>query len=461
MDETAGPPDATTGKKTLASRALSGSLLSVAGFGGGQILRLASNLILTRILSPDDFGLMALVTSFLIGLTMFSDMGLQPSIQQSKRGDDPDFLDTAWSIKVIRGAILLGVACVLAWPLAVFYDAPRFAAIFPVAAISLLIAGFNPTRIDTATRHMFLGRLTAIEIASQALGILIMIFAAWMLQSVWALVVGNVASALSLLLLSWWLLPGHVDRFRMEPTARHELVQFGKWIFLSTICGFLLFQGDRLILGRVLTMRELGIYNIALYLGTVPMLLGGAIAGRLFIPMYRQHPPNEDPANLRMLAKARAGVAALLVFGITILALVGPQLVQFLYDPRYTTAGGLLVLIALLQLPQVILISYDYAALAAGDTRGFFLMQSSRAALYFLLVSVGAWLGGLEGVLIGQAAAYILVYPIVVSLARKHRAWDPVHDAVIAVGAVILIGVAYTLHHGAVATALAQSGGGP
>lgn len=86
-------------RKSFASRALGSGAWSMANFGLGQIMRLASNLVLTRILSPDDFGLMALVGSFLIGLNMFSDMGLGPSIMQSKRGDDPAFLDTAWTKK--------------------------------------------------------------------------------------------------------------------------------------------------------------------------------------------------------------------------------------------------------------------------------------------------------------------------------------------------------------------------
>ncbi|MDN3713166.1 oligosaccharide flippase family protein [Paracoccus cavernae] len=156
-----------------------------------------------------------------------------------------------------------------------FYNAPQFAQVFPVAAISLLIAGFNPTRIDTAARHMFLGRLTAIELIAQAINIGIVVLAAYWLHSVWALVIGNIAGAAVMLLLTWLFLPGHINRFRLEPEARSELVHFGKWIFLSTICGFLLFQGDRLILGRVLSLEQLGIYNIGQFLGTVPMMLGG------------------------------------------------------------------------------------------------------------------------------------------------------------------------------------------
>lgn len=447
--------DAVNGKgKGLASRALSGSIISTLGFGGGQFMRLASNLILTRILSPEDFGLMALVTSFLIGLTMFSDMGIGPSIQQSKRGDDPAFLDTAWTIKVIRGGILLAVACAMALPLAWFYEAPRFAEVFPVAAISLLIAGFNPTRMDTAVRHLYLGRLTVIELVSQAINIAVVVAAAWWLQSVWALVIGNVTGALMTLVLTWTLLPGHRDRFRFEPTARHELVHFGKWIFLSTICGFLLFQGDRIILGRVLTLDQLGVYNIGLFLGVVPMMLGTAIAGRLFLPMYRQHPPGDSAGNLHTLAKARAAVAAFLILGVTILVLIGPQLVGLLYDARYIAAGGMLVIIALLQMPQIIAISYDFAALAAGDTRGVFVMQAIRATLYMLLVTFGAWQWGLAGVFAGQAAAFVLAYPAVVRLARKHHAWDRRHDLAVILYTLLLVLIAFSLHRNEIATAL-------
>lgn len=450
-------PDPGASRGTLASRALSSSMISVMGFGSAQVMRLASNLILTRILSPDDFGLMTLVTSFLIGLTMFSDMGLSPSIQQSKRGDDPAFLDTAWTIKVIRGGILLAAALALAWPLAQFYKAPHFAEIFPVAAISLFIAGFNPTRIDTAARHLFIGRLTALEITAQAINIGITVLAAWWLQSVWALAIGNVTGALVLLALTHLFLPGHVNRFRMEPAARAELVHFGKWIFLSTICGFLLFQGDRIILGRVLTLDQLGIYNIGLFLGTVPMLLGGAIGGRLFIPMYRQHPPGQSPQDFRTLARARAGVAAFLVLGVTVLVIAGPSLVHLLYDARYMTAGGMLVIIALLQLPQILTISYDSAALAAGDTRSIFAAQFTRSFIYITLVSLGAWLYGLAGVLGAQALAYVLCYPVGIWLARRHRAWDPRHDLALICYALVLAAIGFWLHGGEIAQALAQA----
>ncbi len=449
-----GQDAADTPRKSLASRALGSGAWSMANFGLGQIMRLGSNLILTRILSPEDFGLMALVTSFLIGLAMFSDMGFGPSIMQSKRGDDPDFLDTIWTLKIIRGLVIFLAALAMSWPLAWFYDAPQFAWVFPVAASSLLVGGFFPTRIDSAARHLQLGRLTVIELGNQLIGILITIAAALILQSVWALVWGNVLGAFAQLLTFRLFLPGHRNRLRMEPEARAEVMKFGKWIFFSTICGFLLFQGDRIVLGRVLTLDQLGVYNIGLFLATVPMMLGSSIASRLFIPMYRQHPPGESAEDARLLSRTRAGLTALLLVVAVTLAWLGPRLVELLYDPRYATAGGILVAIACIQMIQVIPISYEYSALAAADSRGFFVMQSTRAVIYFALVAGGAYLFGLAGLLAGQALSQVLCYPVTVWLARKHNAWDPRHDLIGIVLALAAAALSFSLHEEAIRAAL-------
>ena len=97
---------------SLTARALRSALFTLGGFGSAQLIRLASNLILTRLLFPEAFGMMALTMVFLQGLQMFSDVGVAPAIQQSKRGDDADFLDTAWTIQVVRGLCLWLAACV-------------------------------------------------------------------------------------------------------------------------------------------------------------------------------------------------------------------------------------------------------------------------------------------------------------------------------------------------------------
>src|SRR5437763_480806 len=91
---------------SLKRRVLTASSWTLVGFGASQAIRFGSNLFLTRLLAPDIFGVVAIAIIISIGLEMFSDLGLRPNIIQSKRGDDPDFLNTAWVVQILRGLVL-------------------------------------------------------------------------------------------------------------------------------------------------------------------------------------------------------------------------------------------------------------------------------------------------------------------------------------------------------------------
>ena len=101
---------------SLNARFMRSSVFTLGGYGLGQALRLLSNLLLTRLLFPEAFGMMALVAVIMQGLAMFSDVGVSPAIMRSSRGDDQRFLDTAWTIQVIRGGVLWLFACLIAIP---------------------------------------------------------------------------------------------------------------------------------------------------------------------------------------------------------------------------------------------------------------------------------------------------------------------------------------------------------
>lgn len=423
----------------LFARALRGSAFIAGGYFAGQAMRLGSNLILTRLLYPEAFGVMALVSMVWVGLVMFSDVGIGTAIMSSKRGDDPDFLDTAWTIQVIRGGILWLATCVLAYPLAAFYNAPELAWILPVSGLALLIAGFNPTRVETANRHLALGRVTALDLIGQLVGIVLMILLAIGLQSVWALVWGNVAAVVTRLVLMWAFLPGHRNRFGWTPAIASELIRFGGWIFLSTACGFLLMQGDKAILGRYLSLPALGIYNVGYFLASFPMLLLAAVVGRVFIPIYREVAGDGSEAVHRRLRRMRFGVTGLAFGLIAVMALAGSPLVGLLYDARYLQAGVVVTAIACVQLPQLVIATYDQSALAAGDSRGFFVVSALRAGLQTLLFLAGAQIAGLGGALAGQMLAGVLAAPATMWLARRHGVWDPRHDLCFGLIAVLLL----------------------
>lgn len=434
------------GKATIGARIARGSLFTLAGFGAANLIRFGSNLILARLLFPEAFGLMALVFVLLTGLAMFSDIGITPSILSSKRGDEPDFLNSAWTIQIIRSVIMFAMACALAWPMASFYGQPELLQLIPVTAISLLILAALPTRIDTASRHMILGRLTIVELASQFLGVVLMLVAAWATGSIWAVVAGNLAGAAIKVALAWTILPGIPNRLRWERAAVGELVHYGKWIFLSTVAGFLVLQSDKLILGRYLSMEGLGIYNIGYFLASFPLLMGQALTGRMLIPIYRENPPAQSPENFARLRRVRLALSGLLLALMVPLALGGVWLVDLLYDARYAGAQVVVVMVAIALLPQILTLSYDSVALASGDSRGFFMLNAVRATLFIgtMLVAVPGM--GVAGAALGFGLTHLACWPLVARLAHRHGAWDPAHDALMGALAALVAVAALWLH---------------
>ena len=441
---------------SLDARFMRSSVFTLGGYAMAQVLRLASNLILTRLLFPEAFGMMALVSVIMQGLAMFSDVGVSPSIMQSKRGDDQKFLDTAWTIQVIRGVLLWLTACLLAIPVATLYGEPLLAWILPCAGITLFITGFNPTRLDSANRHLLMGRLTGLDLSVQAVTVVITIALAWYLESVWALVISGIISSILVLTAYNVFLPGQRNRFQWEREAADELISFGKWIFLSTICGFLYMQGDKLLIGKFLTLEQFGIYNIGFFLASFPLLMGSMMTRKLLIPLYRERPPSESMENFRSLQKMRFSLTAGMMALTGGLSVAGVVLIDIMYDPRYLMAGAVVVLIAAMQMPQILVMTYEQAALASGDSRRFFVLSAARAVLTLGCLYFGLRFGGLFGALIGQGISGLAAYPFVVWLARHARAWDPKHDVVYACVAAAIIVSALWFNFDAVAELAAQ-----
>lgn len=429
--------------EALGPRALRGSLLTLISFGGQNVLRLGSNLLLTRILFPEAFGLMALVQVFIVGLQMFSDMGIQTSVIRSNRGDDPAFLDTAWTFQVLRGALLWLGCFGIAFPVATFYGEAQLQDILPVAGLSMLILGFASINMATVNRKLLLGRLTFLELGAQVAGITVMVVLALITESVWALVAGGLVDAVVRAILSHVILPGRRARFALERPAVLELFHFGKWIFLSTVAGFLMQHGDRAILGRYITLTDLAFYNIGFFLATVPEMLNASLNGRILFPLYCNKPPAESAENRAKTLRARVTLTAGM-FAVSVpLILFGNDLVQLLYDPRYHAAGPIMVAICLARLLLITNSAYGSVLLSAGASRTFAVLMISVACLRTGLMFVGAVQFGVPGVVLGTLLGEIMSYPILARLIRPYGTWEWRHDLFFATMAVAIGALSY------------------
>jgi O-antigen/teichoic acid export membrane protein len=439
-------------QNSLVARLMRGAALTSGAFVLAQIIRFASNLIAARLLFPEAFGLMALVNMIIVGLIMLSDAGLQQAIMQHRRGDDPAFLNTAFTLNVARGGLLFALACALAWPAAELYTAPDLLVILPVCALTLIVNGLTPTRVFTAERHIRIGRLTLLELSAQAMSILLVVALAYATGSVWALVAGMVSQPVFKLVLIWLTLPGPRNRLMWERAAGMDLLRFGGWIMLSSAFGFLLLQGDKLILGYFFTLESLGVYNIAWFLASFPVLLTYTLIERLVIPVYRETFEEGSVAAARRLRRMRSILTGGVVLMLGFVALGGPWIIALLYDDRYAAGGLMIVLIACAQMPGMIIATYDRAALTRGDSQGFFRVTALRASLQTTLFLLGVMHFGLPGALAGQALAILLAYPSIRGLAIRSCAWDGVHDLGFGLLAFVLSAAALWLHADGIAS---------
>ena len=354
--------------QNLKKTATTGAYWTIANYGLSQALRFASNLILTHLLFPDLFGLMSLVNVVVMGVSLFTDIGVGPGIVRSPRGDDPDFLNSAWTLQVIRGFSIWAVSAIIAYPMAQFYNTPDLVWLIPLVGLTALISGFDSTGWFTSYRHLAVKKLVIIELSSQVLSLSVMLVWAWLYPSIWALIAGTLCSSLLHMIWSYSLVPGQTNWFRWDKTAIHELVSFGKWIFISTAVMFLASQADRMILGKIFSLEMLGVYTIALTLSDIPRQMLSGLSGKVIFPTLSRLAHLPRPEFRSQLLSSRNRMLMLLALGLAFMVAFGDIVILLLYDHRYDQAGWMFTLLAIGVWPNVLSQTIEPALFVIGKS---------------------------------------------------------------------------------------------
>jgi O-antigen/teichoic acid export membrane protein len=398
---------------SLRSRAVhSGAWIGV-GFGIQKVLQLGSNLILTRLLFPEAFGLMALATVFLVGLQMFSDIGLKPAVIRDPRGDDPKFLNTAWTIQVVRGLLLCVIGAAIAYPLSLIYEQPILFPLLAVLSTTAAINGFMSIGMATAERRLDFRTITIVQVAGQAASTVLLIVLAYSLKSVWALVAGNILGSALTVVLGHVLLQRHRHRFQLEPKATQTLVNFGKWIFLSTAVTFLGGEGLRAIQAGFLTPAEFGVLAIAYTIAAIPIELSMRLTAAIGLPAFSEAHRNDVNRLSGVLQQFRKRVLTFSFVLVAVVAFTSEKIVEILYDERYHAAGAFVVAITISNAAALIGLGYNNALLALGESRTYSWVMTFSTILRIIGIIAGFHSFGILGMIAGVGAANIMILIIV------------------------------------------------
>lgn len=424
--------------KFLRSTGGRGISWTMIGFGSGYAIRLLSTLILTRLLEPEVFGLMSLAWVLLTALEMICDIGTTPSVIRSPRGDQPEFLDTAWSIQAIRGVWVALITLLMAWPISWLYDEP---ALFPIlAAVSVipLIQGVTSMSGAVCSRHMQLGRLTVLGLGVQLLTTLLNLLFAWWLQSVWALVMGAILGNVLGVILGYLWLPPYRPRLRFDRDVMAEIVSFGRWVLLATLFTYFGGQGSTAIMGFEVPVDVLGLITIATTLAFALSDLVQRILGQVAFPIIsRAYREGRD--FVATVDRIKKLIFLLVLPGFVALSLLSQWIIDLLYDPRYALAGSFLSLLALNGALGTLSMPYQNAMLAAGNSRGHALVMGTAAVSTVGLMLAGMQVFGVYGMIFGMGLGNG-VLPLIVSawFARREGILRWHYDVITVLGVLAL-----------------------
>jgi O-antigen/teichoic acid export membrane protein len=413
---------------TLKQSAIRASAWAVVGSGGSLTMRFVSSILITRLLEQHLLGLVAIAQLVLEALAMLSDVGIAQSVIQNRRSEEESFLRTAWTMHVIRGVVLGAGTALVAVPVAAFYGDRTFLALVPVVGLTAIISGFTSMSLFLLKRHMAMGKITALELSSNAVGVSVTLTLAWLSGSLWSVPVGQLTTCALITGASHFVLPGVRMGFRWDRDAARAMIHFGKWIYFGSIVMYLSRASDKLTLGRILStslgnvagMSYLAVYNYALLLSEVASNLATQVTYNVLFPAYSRV-AREGAERLRdVYYRSRLWIDLGCTFGTGGISGAAPWIVRFMFDDRYLDAGWMLRALAVRAGMMCMLVPCESVLFAQGHTRYNFWRNLARGVWVLAGVPLGWWVAGMPGVITVMALTELPVLLVLWPAARKH-----------------------------------------
>jgi len=247
-------------------------------------LRMIRLIILARILSPNDFGLMGIALLTMSTLETFSQTGFQQALIQKKE-DIKSYLNSAWTVSILRGFILFIILYFIAPYAAIFFDAPEAMPIIRVIGFSILFQAFTNIGITYFKKELEFNKEFIYQFSGTLADFIVAVSAVLILKNVWALVLGLLAGSMVRCFMSYFIHP-YRPYLSKDLAKAKQLFGFGKWILGTNILIFLINQGDDIFVGRLFDITALGFYQMAYRISNMPATEIAHVISQVTLPAY-------------------------------------------------------------------------------------------------------------------------------------------------------------------------------
>lgn len=329
----------------LKGKSIRGGIWLGAGIGFDRILRLGRNVILTRILAPEIFGVMAIIMAIDRLFEAFTEIGINKAIIQNIDGDKDTFLNGAWLLAFSRSVLLYGAAFAAAPWIASFYDNSELAPLIRFASLSILFNGSISPMSHVAIKQMNYKKVVAITQGGAAIGITVTIALSFILNNIWALVYGFVFESFCRLILSYLLCP-FLPRLQFDKKQLYSLLNFAKGMLGLPILTFIFMRTDVFVVGKLCSTTELGLYSMAYVLAQVPVETLTSILNNLVLPVFSKKQNDLDWIN-NSVSHLMVAISAICFPILIFLMCYGEHLLILVYGRPYGAVAVPFVIIFL------------------------------------------------------------------------------------------------------------------
>lgn len=329
--------------KSLGTKVIWGAFWTVGMRWFSRLSGLASMVVIARLLTPEDFGVVAVTTAIVGLMESFTDLGIDIALIKHP---DPkrQHYDTAWTFSIIVHTFSAALIALAGFFSIKIYGDSRYEWILYMMSLSIFIGGFSNIGFTQYRRDLLYHKDFQINVSTQLIGISASLILAFWLRSYWALVFGVLTRSSIRVLLSYLM---HPYRPRLSLSARQEMFNFSLWIMVRSVAIFLTNRADRLILGAFFQPALLGLYAISSELASMAVFEFLHPLGRALLPALasKQKDTGWVEKNIKQIFNITATIAVACGIG---LAAISEQALTLIYGYQYTDAAPMLFTLAII-----------------------------------------------------------------------------------------------------------------
>lgn len=424
--------------RPVAGRAASSAAWLVTARLTAKGIDLLALLVLARVLNPTQFGIVAVAMTLIYIVEAVFELPIHQVLVRLEI--TKTHLDTAFTLGVLRGLVLMVVMAALAWPFSYIYHDPRLVWLVVLLSLAPVLRSVSSPRFAIFAQQLDYRRDFILELSSKSVALVASVIAALLLRDYRALVIGTLATPATMVTVSYILAP---YRPRLSLGAWPDFAQFVGWSTASQLLGAINWQCDRLILGRYVSRARLGEFSMANDLSYLPEQ---ALIKPIIRPLISAFSLiNGDPERIRHAYQKTS--VTILALGMPImigLSLLARPAVELVLSDQWLAAVPILQWLPLTLIPPLFISPLISLAMALGRPEVAMHQTGAETAIKLPLMFAGAYYLGVEGAVLARGLTALLVMMVSLHYVRRLIGTSPLRQ-LMAAWRVALGGIALAL----------------